>query len=89
MGSVSYSNISFVFNFEFFMPFFISASYFNFGNKKIVFLISFNSKNFLIAFSCEVEFTPALITFFGRPIVLLVNDKKIKSSTSSRLTRFW
>jgi hypothetical protein len=40
--------------------------------------------NFLIVFNWDVAFIPALITFFGKPRVLFVNDKKVIFSTSSR-----
>ena len=51
-------------------------------------MISFEDKNFLIAFIWEVELIPELITFFGISIVLLVKDKKITSSTSLKSFKF-
>ena len=54
------------------------------GVKKIVLLMLFVSKNFLIVLNCDLELIPAEITFFGRSSVLFVNDKKVKSFNSSK-----
>ena len=54
------------------------------GVKKIVFFISFNSINFLIAFNCEVALIPALIIFLEKLSFLFVRAKNVSSLNSSR-----
>ena len=58
---------------------FISSSYPRFGVRNIVFLISLDSINFLIAVSWDNAFIPTLTTLFGSFNVLFVRDKKVIS----------